>query len=169
MKTFRLTREQFVPLPLEDVFEFFSDARNLERLTPPWLNFEILTPSPVEMHAGTLIDYRLRLRGVPIRWQSEITVWQPPFRFVDRQRKGPYRLWIHTHRFEPISGGTLVTDMVDYAVPGGAAAERFFVRPDLERIFDYRARQLDAWVLDTVRTRREVREHDRELAAEAAG
>ncbi len=103
LKTYRLTREQFVPLGLDEVFDFFADAGNLELLTPPWLHFEILAPSPVEMREGTLIDYKLRLHGVPIRWQSEITVWQPPFRFVDRQRRGPYRLWVHTHRFESLS------------------------------------------------------------------
>jgi ligand-binding SRPBCC domain-containing protein len=151
LKTYRLTREQFVPLGQDDVFAFFADARNLERLTPPWLHFEILTPSPVDMHAGMEIDYKLRLHGVPVRWQSEITIWQPPCRFADRQRRGPYRLWVHTHSFEAMAGGTLVSDAVDYAVPGGGLVERFFVRPDLERIFDYRSRQLDAWVIETLR------------------
>ena len=153
MRTYRLTREQLVPLQREEVFEFFSEAHNLQELTPPWLNFEILTPQPVEMRAGRLIDYKLRLRMVPVRWQSEITVWQPPFRFVDRQRKGPYRLWVHTHTFEDMAGGTLVTDVVDYAVPGGELVERLLVRPDLERIFDFRARQLDSWVVKMARNR----------------
>ena len=138
-------------MPLEAVFAFFADAGNLERLTPPWLHFEILTPSPVDMHEGTLIDYKLRLHGIPIRWQSRIVVWEPPYRFVDRQVHGPYRRWVHTHTFQSQAGGTLVTDMVDYAVPGGDLIQRYFVGPDLERIFDYRARELDAWVLESVR------------------
>ena len=168
MKTYRLTREQFVPLPLEEVFAFFADAHNLERLTPPWLNFEVLTPSPVDMRAGTLIDYRLQLHGIPVRWQSEITVWQPPHRFVDRQVSGPYRLWVHTHQLESLAEGTLVRDLVDYAVPGGALVQRFFVGPDLNRIFDYRARQLDAWVIETMR-QREAGAVRQEMAEAAGG
>jgi ligand-binding SRPBCC domain-containing protein len=132
-------------------FAFFADARNLERLTPPWLHFEILSPGAVDLEAGSLIDYRLRLRGVPIRWQSEITVWQPPSRFDDVQRKGPYRLWEHTHSFEPIGDGTLVRDLVVYAVPGDVLVNRLVVKPDLERVFDFRARQLNAWVLELQR------------------
>ena len=151
MRTYRLTREQLVPLDIDEVFAFFADAHNLEQLTPPWLHFEVLTPGPVVMRAGAIIDYGLRLHGVPVGWRSAITVWQPPHRFVDRQVRGPYRLWVHTHTFEPLNDATLVTDTVDYAVPGGALVQRFFVGPDLERIFDYRARQLDAWVLRTMR------------------
>ena len=168
MKTYRLTREQFVPMPLEEVFAFFADAHNLERLTPPWLNFEVLTPSPVDMRAGTLIDYRLQLHGIPVRWQSEITVWQPPHRFVDRQVSGPYRLWVHTHHLESLAEGTLVGDVVDYAVPGGALVQRLFVGPDLNRIFDYRARQLDAWVIETMR-QREAGAVRQEMAEAAGG
>lgn len=153
MKTSRLTREQFVPLPLDEVFSFFADALNLERLTPPWLQFQILTPEPIDIRIGTEIDYRLKLRGLPVRWQSEITAWQPPYRFVDRQRRGPYRLWVHTHQFEPMANGTLVRDIVDYAVPGGSLVDRFFVRPDLERIFDYRGRELNAWAIEVLKSR----------------
>jgi ligand-binding SRPBCC domain-containing protein len=141
VKTSRLTREQLIPLPVEEVFAFFADPQNLELLTPAWLNFQILTPPPIEMRIGSEIDHRLRIRGVPVRWRSEITAWQPPF-----------RRWIHTHTFQPMHGGTLVTDIVDYAVPGGSLVERFLVAPDLERIFDYRARQMDAWVLRRLRS-----------------
>ena len=138
MKTFTLTNELWLPLPPEDVFPFFADAGNLERLTPPSLRFQILTPPPITMKVGTLIDYRIRLRGIPMRWQSEITEWQPPHRFVDEQRHGPYRLWIHEHTFTAQDGGTLATDTVQYAVLGGAIVQRLFVASELKRIFDYR-------------------------------
>jgi ligand-binding SRPBCC domain-containing protein len=153
VKTYRLTREQFVPLDIETVFAFFADAHNLERLTPPWLQFRILTAGPIELEAGSTIDYALKLHGVPVRWRSEITCWQPPNRFIDEQRKGPYRRWVHTHTFVPVADGTLVTDDVEYAVPGPELIARLFVRPDLERIFDYRSRQLNAWVLEELRER----------------
>ena len=142
MRTSELSREVWLPRPLEEVFPFFADAANLDRLTPPWLHFRILTPRPIEMAVGARIDYRLRLRGLPIRWQSEITAWDPPHGFVDEQRRGPYRVWIHRHRFEAHRGGTLVTDDIRYAVPGGLLADRLFVRRDLRRIFDYRTDQL---------------------------
>jgi ligand-binding SRPBCC domain-containing protein len=149
--TFRFRRKQRLPLDLATTFSFFADSHNLEALTPPWLRFQVLTPAPNALRAGTLIDYKLRLRGIPVRWQSEITVWQPPFRFVDVQRKGPYRLWVHEHRFEELPTGTLVSDEIEYAVPGGPIVNRLLVRPDLDRIFDYRARVLQAWALDQVR------------------
>jgi len=94
------------------------------------------------MKAGTLIDYQFRIRGLPVRWRTEITAWQPPHRFVDEQKRGPYRLWVHEHRFEPNDGGTLCTDHVRYAVPGGKLVHRLFVRPDVERIFAFRAEKL---------------------------
>lgn len=130
--------EVWLPRGLEEVFPFFADAANLERLTPAWLRFEILTPRPVPMQVGQLIDYRLRLRGIPLRWQSEITAWSPPHRFVDEQRRGPYRTWIHEHTFEERDGGTVCRDFVQYDVPGGGLVRRFFVLPDLRRIFAYR-------------------------------
>lgn len=127
---------------MEEVFAFFSDARNLQVLTPPWLNFHILTPEPIQLRAGTLLDYQLKLHGVRVRWQSEITIWEPPRRFVDQQRRGPYRLWIHEHLFEPRDSGTLVQDRVRYAVPGGWLVNRFLVEPDLRRIFAFRHQRL---------------------------
>ena len=142
MHTFELHSEVMLPALPGEVFPFFADARNLERLTPPWLRFEVLTPGPIEMRPAAVIDYRLRLRGVPIRWRSEITAWEPPFRFVDEQRRGPYRCWVHEHRFEERAGRTLASDHVRYAVPGGRLAERLvdrlLVRPDLDRVFEYR-------------------------------
>ena len=138
MRIFRLDNEIWLPRTPDDVFPFFADAFNLERITPPMLRFEVLTAAPVEMGVGTLLDYRVRLRGLPMRWRSEITAWQPPHRFVDEQRRGPYRLWVHEHTFEARDGGTLARDMVRYAVPGGVVAQRLFVARDLRRIFDYR-------------------------------
>lgn len=143
MREFELIREQTIDAGLDVVFAFFADARNLEELTPPWLNFEIITPDPIDMAAGTRIDYRLRVHGIPVRWQSEITVWEPMRRFVDEQRRGPYQQWIHLHEFEEVDGGTRVRDHVRYAVPGGALVHRLFVAPDLEKIWDYRARKLN--------------------------
>ena len=137
-----IRRSIVVPAPLDAVFPFFADAANLERLTPPWLRFRILTPLPILMQQGTLIDYRLRLRGVPVRWRSEITAWEPPYRFVDEQRRGPYQRWIHEHLFSAVDGGTLVEDHVQYRVLFGSLVDRWLVRPDLERIFDYRHEQL---------------------------
>jgi ligand-binding SRPBCC domain-containing protein len=128
--------------PLEAVFPFFADARNLDALTPPWLHFRILTPLPIEMREGAIIDYRLRLRGVPIRWRTEITEWQPPHRFVDVQRRGPYTLWRHEHRFSSVDGGTLVEDRVRYRMWGGRLVHSLLVRGDLERVFRYRQQQV---------------------------
>jgi ligand-binding SRPBCC domain-containing protein len=138
-----LERSQHVELPLEQAFEFYGDARNLETITPPWLDFEVITPGPPAMRVGTLIDYRLKLHGVPVRWRTEIGVWEPPRRFVDVQVNGPYRLWEHTHAFEPDGdGAVLIRDRVRYALPLGPLgllAHRLFVRRDVERIFDYRS------------------------------
>lgn len=132
----------WLPRPIEEVFAFFAEARNLRILTPPSLRFEIVTPGKIDMAAGTLIDYRLRVHGVPIFWQSEITIWDPPLRFVDEQRRGPYLLWVHEHRFTEKDGGTLAMDHVRYAVFGGAMVNRLFVSRDIERIFEFRATKL---------------------------
>ena len=140
----RLLSSVHLAAPLPDVFPFFADARNLEALTPPWLHFEISNPSPIEMRTGTLIDYRLRVHGLPLRWRSEITAWDPPHRFVDEQRRGPYRAWRHEHRFTAEGGGTLVEDDVTYAVLGGAIVDRLLVRRDLQRIFAFRREALRA-------------------------
>lgn len=139
---FRLTCELWLPQQPEQVFEVFADAFQLERMTPPWLNFKVLTPPPIDVRTGTLIDYRLRLHGLPIRWQSRISVWEPPFRFVDEQVRGPYRSWYHEHTFDEVDGGTLVKDQVDYAVPGGALMHRLFVKRDLLKIFAFRQRTI---------------------------
>lgn len=131
-----------LPGTREEIFDFFSQAANLQDITPAWLHFEILTPSPVLMRVGTLIDYRLRVHGFPWRWQTEITVWEPPARFVDEQKRGPYRLWVHEHRFEGRPGGTLMTDTVHYRAPGGRLVHWLFVRRDVERIFKFRRERM---------------------------
>jgi ligand-binding SRPBCC domain-containing protein len=139
---FTVETRLFLPRPLEIVFPFFADAANLETITPPWLRFAIVTPHPIAMHAGAFIEYRLKLHGVPLRWQSEITTWEPPHRFVDEQRRGPYRTWIHEHTFTESKGGSEVRDFVRYAALGGWFVERLLVRHDVRRIFEYRARRL---------------------------
>lgn len=137
-----LRAECWLPEKRERVFSFFADAHNLGAITPPWLQFSVITPAPIQMRAGALIDYRLRVRGFPLRWQTEITCWEPPFRFVDEQRRGPYRRWVHTHTFEEQDGGTLCRDHVDYAVPGGSLIHRLLVRRDVDQIFAYRQRAM---------------------------
>ncbi len=142
MKTFTLSTELLIEKPIDEVFSYFSDAHNLVEITPPKMKLVVLTPPPIEMQIGTLIDYRLKLKGIPIRWQSEITEWNPPHKFVDEQRKGPYRAWIHTHIFHEAEQGTIVEDRVEYAVLGGQIVDKLFVRPDLQKIFEYRSKRL---------------------------
>lgn len=142
MKLHRLEREQLVKRPRKDVFDFFARAENLERITPPWLSFRLLTPGPIDMSPGTLIDYRLRLHGLPLRWTSRIEDWEEEHRFVDAQLHGPYRSWRHLHEFEPVGAGTRVRDRVEYALPLGRWGDVLgmpLVRRDLGLIFDYRA------------------------------
>jgi ligand-binding SRPBCC domain-containing protein len=145
-----LRSDVVVPARLDEAFAFFADAWNLERITPPWLNFRIRTRRPLDMREGTLLDYRIRLHGVPIPWRTRIDVWEPGVRFVDRQIVGPYHWWRHEHTFEAIDGGTRVIDHVEY-LPRVAWLSRAWVRRDVERIFAYRR--------DALR---------RELAAQAA-
>ena len=119
MKVFTLVREQVLPGAPEDVFPFFADARNLEAITPPILRFEVVTPGEIAMRVGTLIQYRLTLRGIGVDWLTSIQEWDPPHRFVDVQVRGPYQLWHHTHEFAPHPEGTLMRDTVRYALPYG--------------------------------------------------
>lgn len=143
MRIFTLEREQVLPAGPEDVFPFFADARNLEAITPPLLRFEVVTPGEVPMQVGTLIQYRLTLRGIGVNWLTSIQEWDPPHRFVDVQVRGPYALWHHTHEFAASDGGkaTIMRDTVRYAIgfgPFGAVAARAFVHRDVAKIFEYR-------------------------------
>lgn len=142
MKIREFKSEIWLPLSPEELFSFFAEAANLETITPPWLNFKVLTPAPIEMREGTLIDYKLLIRGLPVKWRTRISAWQPPHFFVDEQLRGPYSRWIHKHTFDPLDGGTLVRDLVNYAVPFDFAVHRWFVRPDIEKIFRYRSEHL---------------------------
>jgi hypothetical protein len=145
LRTRTLHTEQWLPRPIEEVFAFFSDAYNLDVLTPPWLHFRILTPRPIVMHEGTQIEYRLRWHRLPIYWRTQIGSWEPPFRFLDQQIKGPYQKWVHEHTFERCEGGTLMRDRVEYAVYGWILEPllvRFLVGRDVERIFEYRRQKM---------------------------
>lgn len=137
----RIDRAQRIDVPLEKVFAFFADAANLEAITPSFLRFRVLTPAPITMRRGARIEYALSLFGVPLRWRSRITAWEPGVRFVDEQESGPYALWRHVHEFEARGGSTLVRDVVEYALPFGpvgALAHLLFVERTLGRIFDFR-------------------------------
>ena len=142
MTTWEVRARLRLAQPRPEVFAFFADAGNLETLTPPWLRFRILTPQ-VELRAGALIEYRLRVHGLPIRWKTEITAWEPPHRFVDEQLRGPYRLWVHEHTFEDApGGGTLIRDRVRYRPPFGRLANWLIVERDVRTIFAYRSAAL---------------------------
>jgi ligand-binding SRPBCC domain-containing protein len=130
-----------LPLPRAEVFAFFADAANLERLTPPELNFSIITPMPIVMAKGTLIEYRLKLFGVSFNWKTLIAAWSPPDYFIDEQLDGPYRQWIHRHTFtDAPDGGTIIGDEVRFRLPIAPLGEAAYpiVKKQLERIFDYR-------------------------------
>lgn len=145
MRIHVLERAQRVHRPLDEVFAFFADAANLDLLTPPWLRFRILTPTPIAMAPGTLIDYSIRWRGLPLRWRTRIEEWFPGRRFVDMQIRGPYRLWHHTHTFERAGNETIVQDVVRYALPLGPVghlAHALLVARDVQRIFDFRERRI---------------------------
>jgi ligand-binding SRPBCC domain-containing protein len=149
MTVHTLTRRTVLPRSIDRVFDFFSSAANLEAITPPLLRFRIVTPSPIVMREGALIEYSLRLRGIPMRWRTRIDEWNPPYHFVDTQIRGPYRLWRHTHRFVAVDGGTEMTDTVEYALPFGPLGAIFhpLVRRDLRFIFDHRAERINQLIL----------------------
>ncbi len=160
-RTHRLERTELIQRPLDAVFSFFADAMNLEAITPRFLRFRILTPTPVEMRRGARIDYAMSLFGVPVRWRTRITEWEPGVRFVDEQEAGPYAVWRHTHEFVPRGEATLVRDVVEYALPLGplgTLAHSLLVRRTLARIFDFRRdatrRLLDPAAVDRARAAR---------------
>ncbi len=139
--TYTLERTQLIRRPLDEVFAFFSDAGNLEAITPAFLNFHILTPRPIAMRPGTLIDYQIRLLSIPLKWRTQIETWEPPLRFSDTQLTGPYKLWRHTHEFLEVPEGTLMTDRVRYQMPLGPlgrVVHALWTRRTLDKIFDYR-------------------------------
>jgi len=142
--THELIREQWIPQPLDAAFAFFSRPENLEKITPPWLGFHIAKAED-ELHPGSLIEYKLRVRGIPMGWVSEITDWNPPHGFVDKQIRGPYALWQHEHSFAADNGGTRIRDHVRYALPFGVVGElmhKLTVRRDVESIFAFRQTRL---------------------------
>jgi ligand-binding SRPBCC domain-containing protein len=141
MKTYTFETQTILDNAIGEVFPFFANAENLDKVTPPWLKFEILTPLPIKMKVGTKVDYQLRLHGIPIRWRSEITEWDPPYKFTDVQIKGPYRFWKHEHFFTAESNRTRMIDRVEYAIPGwifSPVVHSLFVKRDMKKIFDYR-------------------------------
>ena len=147
MRVHVLEREQLLPRPVKEAFAFFADAGNLEAITPPLLRFRIVAQEPARMEAGTRLEYRLRIHGVPVRWRTLIAEWSPPHRFTDMQTSGPYAIWHHTHEFSGTGDGqTLMRDVVRYAIAGGPAgelAQRLIVRRDLDAIFDFRAKAIE--------------------------
>jgi len=128
--------------PRDEVFAFFADALNFQEITPPWLQFRVVSKLPIQIREGAEIDYRLRIRGIPVGWRSRITAWDPPRRFVDERVSGPYRLWIHEHRFTEHAGGTSCEDNVQYAPLGGPLVNTLFVKREVEKIFSFRSEQL---------------------------
>jgi ligand-binding SRPBCC domain-containing protein len=151
-KSYRLERRQFIPRPIDEAFAFFREAANLGRITPPSLGFRILTPQPIVIEQGTLIDYRLSLLGVPFRWRTLIERFEPPHCFSDVQARGPYKFWRHTHEFQEQDGGTLMIDRVEYRLhlgPIGWLANGLFVRRQLAHIFDFRYRTIEQLLAET--------------------
>ena len=146
MKTYYLEKIQFINAPIEKIFDFFSKPENLKKITPEKLSFKILTPTPIVMNKGTLIDYTIRLFKIPIHWRTVITDYDPPHKFVDQQLKGPYVFWHHTHTFEEKDGGVEMIDKVSYVIPMGLLG-RFmhfiWIKNDLKKIFSHREKIID--------------------------
>ena len=148
MKVYTLIKQQSLTRPLSEVFAFFQNPENLGQLTPPELRFQILTPPPLIMRNGTVLDYLIHIRGVPVRWRTLITDYDPPHKFVDEQLQGPYDFWHHTHTFTASGNGTMIEDKVRYTMPFGPLGRlvhSLFVRRQLETIFAYRAQAIVNW------------------------
>ncbi|TDQ33445.1 SRPBCC family protein [Aureibacillus halotolerans] len=145
--THHLRASTEIQAPIDEVFQFFSAAENLEKITPPSLRFQIVTPLPIEMKKDTLIDYKLRINGVPANWTTRIPVWQPPFKFVDEQLKGPYKTWVHEHTFEEVGDKTIMMDHVAYELPFFPLGEIAypFVHRQVRSIFSYRKKTIQQW------------------------
>ena len=146
MKLYTLKKEQIIPRNILDVFGFFSKPENLSVITPSKMGFKILTPSPIEMKEGALIDYTVKIIGLPIRWTTLITKYDPPNLFIDQQLKGPYSMWHHTHNFKKLNDNeTLIEDIVIYSVPYsfiGGLIHSLYIKRDLEKIFSYRSKKI---------------------------
>lgn len=143
---YELTGHVVVKTELPITWAFFSDAMNLPKLTPPWMGFKVMTPAPIDMHAGTLIDYTVKVLGMPLKWRTRIIDWSPPHQFIDLQLRGPYTLWHHQHTFKAVEGGTACTDTVLYKVPAGGLGRlmnRLMIRRQLREIFRFRQEVLD--------------------------
>ena len=146
MKIYELNVSHQVNAPIEEVFDFFSKPENLSKITPAKMGFNVLTPSPIKMQRGALIEYTIRVFGFPLRWRTLITAYEPPKKFVDEQLKGPYSFWHHTHTFEEKDGGTLIRDELKYAIPFGILGRivhALYVKYDIRSIFKYRQKILD--------------------------
>ncbi|MEM8549528.1 MAG: SRPBCC family protein [Verrucomicrobiota bacterium] len=139
-----------LPLPIDQVFAFFSKAENLERITPASLGFKILTPLPIEMRQDAIIDYKISLQGIPMRWRTLIPVWQPPYEFVDEQIKGPYKTWIHRHSFENLGGRTKMTDYVRYELPFTPLGDLAYplIKKQVTEIFEHRNKKIPELLLE---------------------
>jgi ligand-binding SRPBCC domain-containing protein len=151
MVEYILTRQLILDLPIREVFDFFADAGNLERITPPELNFHIITAQPIDIKKGTLIDYQLKIRGFPVKWQTIISEWNPPNLFVDKALKSPYKQWIHRHTFTKLSENkTLIEDEVKYCLPIAPLGDlaHWFVRRELDYIFDFRQKLVKGILLN---------------------
>jgi len=139
-------QEMTIDKPIEEVFSFFSNAENLNKLTPPILDFKILTPLPIAMKRGALIDYKIKLNGIVFKWKTKITAWEPNKRFEDTQLKGPYKVWIHEHLFEVVNGKVKMTDTVTYEAPGGflePLINKFYISKKVAEIFEFRTKMLE--------------------------
>ena len=146
MKIYELNKTQFINQPIDVVFNFFSKPENLALITPSKLAFKILTPTPITINKGTLIDYTIRLMGFPVHWRTLITKYNPPYEFVDEQIKGPYLFWHHTHTFKAVNGGSEIKDKVRYSIPMGYLGQfihKIWIKKDLEKIFEYRKAVID--------------------------
>jgi len=145
MKDHILEKTTFINQPLDKVFDFFSKAENLNKITPPELSFKIITPLPIKMQKGTLIDYKIKVEGIPMLWRTEISEWNPPYYFIDSQLKGPYVKWVHEHHFESVDNGTKMIDKVTFRSPGWIfepIIHNLIVKNKVEKIFEYREKIL---------------------------
>ena len=146
MKIYELNKTQFINQPIDVVFNFFTKPKNLALITPSKLAFKILTPTPITINKGTLIDYTIRLMRFPVHWRTLITKYNPPYEFVDEQIKGPYLFWHHTHTFKAVNGGSEIKDKVRYSIPMGYLGQfihKIWIKKDLEKIFEYRKAVID--------------------------